>query len=86
MHYSLILPNKQILIIGGGNYDYVSPVFEPLLLTPVYNETTKDYDFKREIMAPSRIGALYHSVALLMRDGRIFTSGGNGCRAIVNTK
>jgi hypothetical protein len=40
MHYSLLLPNKQILIVNGGNYDYFGPVYSPLLLTPKKNEET----------------------------------------------
>lgn len=86
MHYSLLLPTKQILIINGGNYDFSNPAFSPLLLTPFYNETAKKYNFNRTIMAPSRIGKLYHNIAVLLRDGSVLSSGGNAARALIDAE
>ena len=33
MHYALHLPNKQILIVNGGNHDFFGGVLDPILLT-----------------------------------------------------
>jgi hypothetical protein len=37
-------------------------------------------------LAPSRIGKLYHNIAVLMRDGSILTTGGNAARALVDAE
>lgn len=84
MHFSILLPTTQILIIGGGNYDYFSPLKQPLLLTPYLNSSSNKVVFNRTFLAPSRKGNLYHSVALLLRDGSVIASGGNAARASVD--
>ena len=84
MHYAIILPTKQILIINGGNYDFAAPVFYPLLLTPVYQTGTFTGNYIRTRLAPSPQPRLYHNIALLLADGRVLIAGGNACRAIVD--
>jgi hypothetical protein len=82
MHYSIILPTRQVLIINGGNYDFYGPVFYPLLLTPRFDGTRfTGYDKTR--MSEGVEPRLYHNNALLLPDGRILVSGGNSARATV---
>ena len=82
MHYALILPTREILVINGGNYDFYGPVHYPLLMTPRF-EGGKfvRYDTKR--MSEGMQARLYHNVALLMPDARVFVAGGNTSRATV---
>lgn len=84
MHYAIILPTKQILIVNGGNYDFAAPVFYPLLLTPIYKSGTFAGNYIRTRLAPSPQPRLYHNIALLLADGRVLIAGGNACRAIVD--
>ena len=42
MHYAILLPSKQILIINGGNNDYFGPVLAPVMLTPLPKSTFED--------------------------------------------
>ncbi|MBT8233337.1 MAG: DUF1929 domain-containing protein [Saprospiraceae bacterium] len=82
MHFAIILPTREILIINGGNYDFYGGVKYPILLTPVFEDGVfKDYKHKR--MAEAVEPRLYHNNAMLLPDGRIFISGGNSGRATV---
>lgn len=84
MHYALVLPTRQILIINGGNFDFYGPVNYPLLLTPKFDGSRfRGYDRRR--MAEAVEPRLYHNAALLMPDGRIWISGGNTARATVRS-
>lgn len=82
MHYDIILPTKQLLVVGGGNFDFAQGVRYPLLYRPRNNADgsfTGEYDVQR--MAESSQERLYHNTALLLDDGRVYMSGGNGNRA-----
>lgn len=84
MHYAVILPTRQVLVINGGNYDFYGPVFYPLLLTPRFEGGAfAGYDKRR--MSEGVEPRLYHNAALLLPDGRILVSGGNSARATVRT-
>lgn len=84
MHYAIILPTRQVLVINGGNYDFYGPVFYPLLLTPRF-EGGRFTGYHRQRMVEGVEPRLYHNNALLLPDGRILISGGNSARATVRS-
>jgi hypothetical protein len=87
MHYTVMLPTGQILIINGGNYDFYGPTFHPILLTPEYDaQTGKRTGFSKQQMLDALEPRLYHNAALLLPDGRVFVSGGNTSRATVTPR
>src|SRR5260221_8758520 len=85
MHYSVILPTRQILIVNGGNYDFYGPVFYPLLLTPNFDRNHHFVDYTKTRMVDAVEPRNYHNAALLLPDARFFVSGGNTARATVRT-
>lgn len=85
MHYAILLPTSQVLIINGGNYDFYGSVKYPLLLTPKFHSTTGAFlEYEKTRMNEGVQERLYHNVALLLPDGRIWISGGGSARATIN--
>jgi hypothetical protein len=82
MHYAIVLPTRQVLVINGGNYDFYGPVFYPLLLTPRF-EGGRFAGYSKRRMSEGVEPRLYHNNALLLPDGRVLVSGGNSARATV---
>ena len=64
----VILPNGKLIIFGGSEQAQSYPVKVPEMFDPV-TETWMS-------LTPSTISRMYHSVALLLPDGRIWISGG----------
>src|SRR5262249_15310378 len=66
------LPDGRVLVTGGtsgsGFNNPVGAVLTPELWDPVKNTWTE--------MAPMKIARIYHSTAVLLPDGRVFSSGG----------
>lgn len=83
MHYAIILPTRQILIINGGNYDFYGAVKYPILLSPIFDKNGNFKEYKKERMAEAVEPRLYHNNAMLLPDGKVFVSGGNSGRATV---
>lgn len=84
MHYTVMLPTGQILVINGGNYDFYGPVYTPVLLTPAHDaKTGRQTGYTQTRLADALEPRLYHNAALLLPDGRVFVSGGNSARATV---
>ena len=69
-----ILPDGKVLVTGGtsgpGFNNPTTPVFEAEMWDPTTEAWTT--------MAAAQVPRLYHSVAVLLPDGRIFSAGGNG--------
>ncbi|RFN55477.1 sialidase-1 [Fusarium flagelliforme] len=74
-HSSVILPNGNVFITGGQQYAIpfadTTPVLEPEMYLP-------DED-RFVLMKPKNIVSTYHSIALLLPDGRVFNGGGGLC-------
>ncbi|XP_024973370.1 aldehyde oxidase GLOX1-like [Cynara cardunculus var. scolymus] len=74
----LLLPNGDVLIINGGSsgtagWEYGrNPVLNPVLYKPDCQP-----DVRFEIQDPSTIPRMYHSTAILIRDGRVLVGGSN---------
>lgn len=72
---SVVLPNGQVLVMGGQTeaapFTDEGAVLEPELWDPVQRSFTP--------MAPMAVPRTYHSVALLLPDGRVFVGGGGLC-------
>ncbi|XVF86006.1 hypothetical protein PTKIN_Ptkin17bG0166100 [Pterospermum kingtungense] len=74
----VLLPTGDVIIINGatngtaGWEDAVNPVFNPVLYS-VNGDPARRFT----VLSPSKIPRMYHSVALLLPDGRIFVGGSN---------
>jgi hypothetical protein len=64
----VILPDRRVLVIGGGTFDlYGEPVTIPELYDPDTGTWTE---------LPAQVyGRMYHSTALLLPDGRVISAG-----------
>jgi len=80
-HMAVILPTKQVLVVGGGAYHFYEPAFEPILMTP---DAAAPGGFTRALMNPMTQPRFYHTSALLLPDGRVWVAGGNFKRAYRN--
>lgn len=74
-HNAVLLPTGQLIVIGGNEnaklFNDQTSVFEPEVWDPLTDQWTP--------MAPHTIPRNYHSVALLMKDGRVLSGGGGLC-------
>jgi PKD repeat protein len=74
MHNSTVLPNGEVLITGGLTGAAVFTDQDAVLGAEIFNETTG----WRQV-AGMTVPRTYHSVAILMVDGRVFVGGGGLC-------
>ena len=74
MHNSTVLPNGEVLVTGGLEGAAVFTDESAVLGAEIFNETT---GFRQ--VAAMHEARTYHSVAILMVDGRVFVGGGGLC-------
>lgn len=72
---SVVLPDGKVLVVGGQQHPQTftdtGAVLSPELWDPATGRFT--------VMAPEAIPRTYHSVAILLPDGRVFSGGGGLC-------
>ncbi|MBW4638260.1 MAG: DUF1929 domain-containing protein [Gloeocapsa sp. UFS-A4-WI-NPMV-4B04] len=74
---AVILPNKQVLVVNGGEFPEYRPVYEPLLMTP---DAKALGGYTAKPMNPAKLPRLYHNGVLLLPDARVLVIGGNANR------
>jgi hypothetical protein len=74
MHNSTVLPNGEVLVTGGLDHAEVFSDVGARLTAEIYNPSTG-----WRSVAGMATPRTYHSVAILMTDGRVFVGGGGLC-------
>ncbi len=75
MHNSTVLPNGQVLVTGGLDHAEVFTDTGSRLSAELYNPSTNTWRTVAGMATPRT----YHSVAILLLDGRVFVGGGGLC-------
>jgi hypothetical protein len=81
MHYariysnSVVLPNNQVLVVGGQTSGWSFHDTNSVLNPELWNPTTGTFS----VMAPEAEARNYHSVAVLLPNGQVFSGGGGLC-------
>ncbi|MBD2775592.1 glyoxal oxidase [Iningainema tapete] len=77
-HNAVLLPNRTVFVCNGSRAD--EDVAQSTLPAEIYNPATNTWT---AVETPNINGRVYHSVALLLPDGRVVVAGGNPNRGIV---
>jgi galactose oxidase len=72
---SVVLPNGQVVVFGGMNISKIFSDARPIYIPELWDPQSET--FTR--LAPMSTPRTYHSVALLLVDGRVFVGGGGLC-------
>ncbi|WP_244831839.1 RICIN domain-containing protein [Caballeronia sp. TF1N1] len=72
---SVVLPNGQVVVIGGQTFAVPFSDDNAILTPELWDPTTNA--FSR--LAPQAVPRTYHSMALLLNDGRVLSGGGGLC-------
>lgn len=73
-----ILPDQTILVSGGRRNTWDDPRGEPAYLAELYDPHDPDGSPEWRPMASAARPRMYHSTALLLPDGSVWTAGGTG--------
>jgi YVTN family beta-propeller protein len=72
---SVVLPNGQVVVVGGQTntleFSDSNAVLAPEIFDPATNKFT--------VLPPMKVARNYHSVAVLLPDGRVMVGGGGLC-------
>jgi Domain of unknown function (DUF1929) len=80
-HNAVLLPDRTVFVCNGSGKD--EKVDLSNIEAEIYNPATKTWT---AVEKPGITGRVYHSVALLLPDGRVLAAGGNPTRGSYQTK
>ena len=72
---SVVLPDGKVLVVGGQQHPQTFTDTGAVLSPELWDPATGNFT----VMAPQAIPRNYHSVAVLLPDGRVFSGGGGLC-------
>ena len=72
---TVTLPTGEVLVVGGNTVARVFSDEGSILPSELYNPATNTWRIVDSISIPRN----YHSIALLMKDGRVLSAGGGAC-------
>ncbi|WP_348700760.1 PKD domain-containing protein [uncultured Maribacter sp.] len=84
MHNSTVLPNGQVLVTGGLDRGAVFTDVGARYIAELYTPSSGGGPGTWETVAAMQEARTYHSVAILMTDGRVFVGGGGLCDGTLN--
>jgi galactose oxidase len=74
---AVVLPDGTVLVTGGQRRSKVFTDDDGILWAELFNPATKSW----KTLAPQAVPRNYHSVSILLPDGRVFSGGGGLCYA-----
>lgn len=74
-HNSVVLPDGKVLIIGGQSFVKQFSDTDSVLATEIWDPATRRFSPTAPITVPRN----YHSIAILLPDGRVLAGGGGLC-------
>ncbi len=74
---SVVLPNGNVVVIGGQSIPEPFTDSAAILVPEIWNPTTQQFSYLNPMQTPRT----YHSTAILLPDGRVFVGGGGQCGA-----
>lgn len=72
---SVVLPNGQVLVVGGQTNTLEFSDSNAVLAPEIFDPTTQKFT----VLPPMKVARNYHSVAVLLPDGRVMVGGGGLC-------
>ncbi|WP_321798202.1 RICIN domain-containing protein [Caballeronia sp. J97] len=72
---SVVLPNGQVVVVGGQTFAEPFSDNNAVLTPELWDPATNSFS----PLAPQAVPRTYHSVALLLNDGRVLSGGGGLC-------
>ncbi|WP_239132017.1 discoidin domain-containing protein [Paractinoplanes durhamensis] len=80
-HNSVVLPDGKVLVVGGENYAVPFSDNTAVLNAELWDPATETFT----TMATQAVPRTYHSIALLLPDGRVLSAGGGLCSEYCDT-
>jgi galactose oxidase len=74
-HSSVVLPTGHVMVVGGQTYPVPFSDDNAILVPEMWDPVTRVFERMPAMVTPRT----YHSVALLMADGRVWAAGGGLC-------
>ena len=72
---SVVLPSGEIVVVGGQAYSKLFTDYKAVYVAEIWSPTTGEF----RSLATMRVPRTYHSVAILLKDGRVWVGGGGLC-------